>query len=75
MMAAIALIDRPCFQGTVGFPATLRTNIALRPTGLKQGFSALLFSSIIFHELSQAIAFLKLYFVFHDLTLIHRLVL
>ncbi len=75
MMAAIALIDRPCFQSKVGFPSTLRTNIVLRPTVLKQGFSTLLFSSIIFPELNQAIVFLKLYFVFHDLTLIHMLVL
>jgi len=71
MMTAIALINRPRFQGAVTLPAALRTNIAMRPAPLKQGFSALFFSSIILHELAQAIAFLKLYFVFHDVTLIH----
>jgi hypothetical protein len=71
IMTTIALINRPCFQGAVALPTALRAIIALRPTPLKQGFSTLIFRSIILHELTQAIAFLKLDFVFHDLPRIH----
>lgn len=69
-MTAIALINRPRFQGAVARPTAFRANITLGPAPLKKSLSALRFRPIMLHELTQTKAFLKLDFVFHDVTLI-----
>jgi hypothetical protein len=68
MMTAIALINRPHFQGAVAGPTAVRANLTLRPAPLKKGISALRFRPIMRYELTPAKAFLKLDFVFHDVT-------
>lgn len=51
-------------------PTASRANIALRPVPLEQSQAVLLFCPVMGHELTQAIAVLKLDFVFHVVTFI-----